>query len=238
MRKVSDLKIKLYADGANKEDMLEQYKNPLVRGFTTNPTLMRKAGIVDYVGFAREILSLIPDRDISFEVFADEFHEMERQALEISSWGKNVFVKIPVINTKGEFTGPLLSNLSQKGVKLNVTALYTAAQVRDVVLALKGETPAVLSVFAGRMADSGTDPIPCITASVELCKLRPNTSLLWASTREVWNVFQANDLGCEIITAPKDIIQKLSKLGQTPEEQTLETVKIFYQDALQAGYKF
>jgi len=238
MRKVSDLKIKLYADGANKEDMLEQYKNPLVKGFTTNPTLMRKAGIVDYVGFAKEILSLIPDRDISFEVFADEFQEMERQALEISSWGKNVFVKIPVVNTRGEFTGPLLSNLSQKGVKLNVTALYTAAQVRDVVLSLKGETPAVLSVFAGRMADSGTDPIPCIIASVELCKLRPNTSLLWASTREVWNVFQANDLGCEIITAPKDIIQKLSKLGQTPEEQTLETVKIFYQDALQAGYKF
>lgn len=238
MRNVSNLKIKVYADGANKEDILEQYKNPLVKGFTTNPTLMKKAGITDYVAFAKDILQFIPDRDISFEVFEDELEEMERQALEIGTWGKNVFVKIPVINTKGTFTGPILSRLSEKGIKLNITALYTASQVRDVVLALKKDTPAVLSVFAGRMADAGTDPIPCVTASVELCKLRQNTGLLWASTREVWNVFQADDLGCEIITAPKDVIQKLAKLGQTPEEQTLETVRTFYEDATKAGYKF
>jgi transaldolase len=237
LRKLSDLAIKVYADGANKEDILEQYKNPIVKGFTTNPSLMKKAGITDYVAFAKDLLQSVPDRDISFEVFADDLDEMERQALEIGSWGKNVFVKIPVINTAGVFTGPILSRLSERGIQLNITALYTATQIRDVVLALKKDTPAVLSVFAGRMADAGTDPLPCVSAGVPLCNLRPNTGLLWASTREVWNVFQANDLGCEIITAPKDVIQKLGKLGQTPEEQTLETVKTFYEDASKAGFQ-
>jgi transaldolase len=236
MKKVTDLKIKIYSDGADKNDILELNKNPLIKGFTTNPTLMSKAGVKDYKSFAKEVLSEIKDKDISFEVFADDLVEMEKQALEIASWGKNVYVKIPVINTKGEFTGKLLSSLSDKGVKLNITAIYTQIQVRDVLLHLQKDTPAVISVFCGRMADSGINPIPIIQASKALCEMRPNTELLWASTREVWNVFEADSLGCEIITAPKDVITKLSKVGKTASELTLETVKTFLEDSKKAGF--
>ncbi len=236
MKKVTDLKIKIYSDGADKNDILELNKNPLIKGFTTNPTLMSKAGVKDYKSFAKEVLAEIKDKDISFEVFADELVEMEKQALEIASWGKNVYVKIPVINTKGEFTGSLLSSLSDKGVKLNITAIYTQSQVRDVVLSLRKDTPAVISVFCGRMADSGINPVPVIQASKALCDMRPNTELLWASTREVWNVFEADSLGCEIITAPRDVISKLAKVGKTAEELTLETVKTFLEDSTKAGF--
>lgn len=236
-RTLETLKIKIYADGADKKEILELLGNPFVSGFTTNPSLMKKAGITDYIGFAKEILSEIRDRDISFELFADDFENMRRQARMIASWGKNVYVKVPVMNSKGENTYQLLSELSGEGIKLNITAVYTIDQTRDIILSLKSNTPAVISVFAGRMADVGTDPIPCITASAALCSMRENTDLLWASTREVYNIYQANDLGCQIITVPRDVLNKLSAIGKvTPEEQSLATVKTFLQDATQAGY--
>lgn len=236
MKKISDLKIKIYSDGADKKDILELNKNPLIQGFTTNPTLMHKAGVKDYKQFAQDVLADITNKDISFEVFADDLIEMEKQAQVIASWGKNVYVKIPVVNSKGEFTGKILSSLSDKGVKLNITAIYTVAQARDVVLSLQKDTPAVISIFSGRMADSGIDPVPVVQASVALAQMRPNTEILWASTREVWNVFQADELGCGVITAPRDVISKLSKLGKTAEELTLETVQTFLEDSAKAGF--
>ncbi len=236
MRNLSDLKIKIFADGANLEEILKFSQISFIQGFTTNPTLMKKAGVANYKEFAQEVVSKIPNKEISFEVFSDDLDEMIEQGLKIGSWGENIFVKIPVVNTKGEFTGKVLATLSEKKIKLNVTAVYTTKQILDVVTTLKQDTPTVISVFAGRMADSGIDPLPTITTGVELCKLRRNTGILWASTREVWNVFQANDLGCKIITVPTDVIQKLSKLGKTPSELTVETVKIFYEDAKAAGY--
>lgn len=236
-RAIDSLKIKIYADGADKKEILDLYKNPFIKGFTTNPSLMKKAGITDYVGFAKEILSDIRDRDISFELFADDYENMKRQAKLIASWGKNVYVKIPVMNSKGENTYKLISELSGDGIKLNITAVYTIEQTRDIVLSLKEKTPAVISVFAGRMADVGTDPVPCIVASSALCSMRENTELLWASTREVYNIYQANDLGCQIITVPKDVLNKLPGIGKTsPEEQSLATVKAFLDDATNAGY--
>jgi transaldolase len=236
-RTLDSLNIKIYADGADKKEILELYRNPKVSGFTTNPSLMKKAGVSDYTGFAKEVLSEIQDRDISFEIFADDFDGMRKQAKIISSWGKNVYVKIPVMNSKGDPTYPVISDLSKDGVKLNITAVYTKEQTRDTVLALKEKTPAVISVFAGRMADVGTDPVPCIIASSTLVSMRENTELLWASTREVYNIYQANDLGCHIITVPKDVLNKLNGIGSTtPLQQSLDTVKIFLEDAKQAGY--
>jgi transaldolase len=236
-RTLETLNIKIYADGADKKEILDLYKNPFISGFTTNPSLMKKAGVKDYTSFAKEILSEIKERDISFELFADDFENMKKQAMIINSWGKNVYVKIPVMNSKGEPTYKLISELSGEGVKLNITAIYTKEQTRDVVLALRDSTPAVISVFAGRLADVGTDPVPCIIASSALVAMRANTELLWASTREVYNIYQANDLGCHIITAPKDVLNKLGGIGKiSPMQQSLDTVKTFLEDAKNAGF--
>ena len=232
-----NLKVKIYADGADKAAMLEMYSDPLVSGFTTNPTLMRKAGVSDYQAFAKEMLRLIPNRPISFEVFADEHEEMEQQALEIAGWGKNVLVKIPVTNTRGEPSDRLLTNLASAGVKLNVTALLTLGQVRRVSALLGGGPPCKISVFAGRIADTGRDPVPVMAAAVELLRPYPNLELIWASPRELLNIFQAEAVGCHIITATTDILKKLSLVGKDLRVYSLETVKMFYDDARKAGYR-
>jgi len=216
--------------------MLEMYANPLIQGFTTNPTLMRKAGVSNYPTFAKEILKAIPDRPISFEVFADEFDEMERQALEISSWGNNVNVKIPVTNTKKQTSYELLKRLAKAGVKLNVTALMTLDQVRDASAALAEAPHAYISVFAGRIADTGRDPMPAMAAAVEMLKPYPQQELIWASPRELLNIFQADVVGCHIITATNDILKKLALVGKDLHDYSLDTVKMFYNDAHSAGY--
>lgn len=237
MENIANLKVKLFADGADKKSMLEMYQNPWVKGFTTNPTLMRKAGIADYRAFAFDILRIIQDRSISFEVFADEFDVMEEQAHEIASWGRNVMVKIPITNTKGDSSLPLIKKLSYAGIPLNITAVMTIKQVESVATVLKFETPAIVSVFAGRIADTGVDPMPIIRDSLKLLEKFPLAELLWASPREVLNVIQANEVGCHIITAPHAILNKLYLLGKNLEEFSLETVKMFYQDALAAEYQ-
>jgi transaldolase len=237
MNNLKGLKVKLFADGADKAWMLEMYANPLIKGFTTNPTLMRKAGVRDYQSFAREIAAAIPDRPISLEVFADEFDEMERQALEISSWGANINVKIPVMNTKRQTSYDLLRRLARAGVKLNVTALMTLDQVRDASLALAESPAAYVSVFAGRVADTGRDPVPLMAAAVELLRPFPHQELIWASPRELLNIFQANAVGCHIITATNDILKKLVLVGKDLHDYSLDTVKMFHNDALHAGYQ-
>ena len=237
MNDLAGLKVKLFADGADKAGMLEMYANPLIKGFTTNPTLMRKAGVRDYRNFAREIAAAIPDRPISLEVFADEFNEMERQALEISSWGANINVKIPVMNTKRQTSYDLLRRLARAGVKLNVTALMTLDQVRDASQALAESPAAYVSVFAGRVADTGRDPVPLMAAAVELLRPYPHQELIWASPRELLNIFQADAVGCHIITATNDILKKLSLVGKDLHDYSLETVKMFYKDAQQACYQ-
>ena len=236
MKRIEDLRIKLFADGADKAGMLEMARLPYVAGFTTNPTLMRKAGVVDYKAFAREVLQAIPDRPISFEVFSDEFVEMERQARQIAAWGKNVYVKIPVTNTRSQPSYGLIRRLSEAGIKLNVTAILTLEQVRAVAAALAGETPSVVSVFAGRIADTGRDPVPLMAAAVELMRPYPHEELLWASPRELLNVFQADAVGCHIITATNDVFKKLTLVGKDLEAYSLDTVKMFHDDARQAGY--
>ena len=233
----SPLKVKLFADGADLSGIKEMYANPLIRGFTTNPTLMRKAGIEDYRTFAMQVLEAVPDRPVSFEVFADEFSEMEQQALEIASWGRNVNVKIPVTNTRGQFCGPLVERLSQLDVSVNVTAVMTPGQVRSITDHLAGGTPAFISVFAGRIADTGCDPIPIIAEAVEVMKSKPRAELVWASPRELLNIFQADSVGCHIITATNDILKKLSLVGKDLESYSLETVEMFYRDAKAAGYQ-
>jgi transaldolase len=209
----------------------------LISGFTTNPTLMRKSGIGDYSAFAREILGLIPDRPISFEVFADDFWEMEQQAHEIASWGSNVYVKIPVTNTRGESSDDLLRRLAREGIKVNVTALMTLSQVLRVSECLAGGPPCNVSVFAGRIADTGRDPVPIMSAAVELLRPYPNLELIWASPRELLNVFQADLIGCHIITVTTDVLRKLVLVGKDLQEYSLETVKMFYEDAQKAGYR-
>jgi transaldolase len=236
-RSLADLKVKIYADGADKATMLDMYANPHIQGFTTNPTLMRKSGVVDYRAFAREVVQLIPDRPISFEVFADNFSEMEEQALEIASWGENVIVKIPVTNTRGEPSDAVLQKLAGAGVKLNVTALLTLDQVRRAADNLGNCAPGKISIFAGRIADTGRDPVPVMAAAVELLRPYPNLELIWASPRELLNVFQAEAVGCHIITATTDILKKLCLIGKDLQEYSLETVKMFYDDALKAGYQ-
>jgi transaldolase len=230
------LKIKIFADGADKDGMLEMYRHPLIKGFTTNPTLLRKAGVSDYRAFALDILKAIPDRPISFEVLSDEFDEMEVQAQKISDWGKNVYVKIPVTNTRGEASINLIRKLTRAGVKVNVTAMMTLAQVRDVSQALDGGPPAYVSVFAGRIADTGRDPMPLMAAAAEMLRLHPNIELIWASPREVLNIFQADLVGCPIITATNDILKKLDLVGKDLHVFSLDTVKMFRDDALKAGY--
>lgn len=237
MSDVNGLKVKLFADGADKAGMLEMYRNPLIKGFTTNPTLMCKAGVNNYKTFAQDIVKVIPDRPISLEVFSDEFDEMEQQAQEISSWGENINIKIPVMNTRRQPSYDLVRRLSKAGVKLNVTALMTLEQVREVSAALAAAPHAYVSVFAGRIADTGRDPVPLMAAAVELLRPYPQLELIWASPRELLNVFQANDVGCHIITATNDILKKLSIVGRDLHDYSLDTVKMFYNDALQAGYK-
>lgn len=236
MESISELRVKLFADGADKDAMLELYANPLIRGFTTNPTLMRKAGVTDYEAFARDVLAVIRDRPISFEVIADDFPEMERQAHKIAGWGDNVYVKIPVTNTRAEPSLDLIYRLSHSGVKVNVTALLALDQVREVAGALAGGAPAYVSVFAGRIADTGRDPVPLMAAAVELLRPHPEIELIWASPRELLNVFQADAVGCHIITATSDILTKLCLVGKDLRGYSLETVQMFRNDALKAGY--
>jgi transaldolase len=237
MTTIADLKVKIFADGADKVGMLEMYAKPHIKGFTTNPTLMRKVGISDYRAFALDILEAIPDRPISLEVFSDDFTEMERQAREIASWGKTVNVKIPVTNTQGETSYRLIRRLTDAGIPLNVTALTTLSQVRDVVAAVADGAPCYVSVFAGRVADTGVDPVPMMAAAVEILKTAPNTKLIWASPRELLNVFQADAVGCHVITVTNDILKKLSLVGKDLPEYSLETVKMFYEDAQAAGFQ-
>jgi transaldolase len=236
LKAVSDLKIKLFADGADKGAMLAMYANPAIQGFTTNPTLMRKAGIRNYEEFARDILQDIPDRPISLEVFADEFDDMERQARAISTWGENVYVKLPVTNTRREPALDLICRLTHAGIKLNITALLTLAQVRDVTRALAGGAPACVSVFAGRIADTGRDPVPLMAAAVEMISVEPQLELIWASPRELLNVMQADAVGCHIITATPDILKKLNLVGKDLSDYSLETVNMFYEDAQASGF--
>jgi transaldolase len=236
MKTLQDLKVKLFADGADKAGMVEMYRKPFVKGFTTNPTLMRKAGITDYRGFAHEILAAIPDRPISFEVFSDEFDEMERQAREIATWGANVYVKIPITNTRREPAYELVRALSHDGVKVNVTAMMTLDQVRAIADALRGGAPSNVSVFAGRIADTGRDPMPIMAESVRILADVPGAELIWASPRELLNVFQADEIGCHIITATNDILKKLDLIGRDLADYSLDTVKMFFNDAAQAGF--
>jgi transaldolase len=236
MTAIPKLKIKLFADGADKKGMLEMYERPWIQGFTTNPTLMRKAGVTDYRAFARDVLDAIRDRPISFEVFSDEFSEMDRQAREIASWGSNVYVKIPVTNTRGQTSYELVKTLSRAGIKLNVTAVFTLEQVRDVVAHLEPNTPAYVSVFAGRIADTGRDPMPHMAAALALVHMSPSAELIWASPRELLNVFHAEAVGCDIITMTNDLLAKLPAAGKDLGQFSLETVKMFRDDAVKAGF--
>lgn len=237
MKALENLTVKIFADGADKNGMLEMYAKPYIKGLTTNPTLMRKVGITDYAAFSKDILKAIPDRPISLEVFSDDFAEMERQALEIASWGDNVYVKIPVMNTKREPAYELVRKLAARKVKLNVTALMTLEQVRDVVAALNPDVPSYVSVFAGRIADTGRDPLPIMAAAVEILKLNPKAELIWASPRELLNIFHADQIGCHVITVTNDILKKLSLVDFDLHEYSLDTVKMFYNDAVAAGFK-
>jgi transaldolase len=236
LKSIGELRVKLFADGADRAGMLEMYRLPYISGFTTNPTLMRKAGIADYRAFAKDILRAIPDRPISFEVFADEFDEMERQALEIGGWGDNVYVKIPVTDTEGRSTVEVIRRLACREVKQNVTALMTLDQVRDVGAALADGPPSCVSVFAGRIADTGRDPVPLMAGAVELLRPYPRVELIWASPRELLNVFHADAIGCHIITVTNDILAKLTLLGKDLHAYSLETVRMFRRDAEAAGF--
>jgi len=236
MDQLRGLRVKIFADGADLPGILKMYANPLIKGFTTNPSLMRKAGISDYEEFARTLLKVVPDRPISFEVFADEPDDMMRQAEIIASWGANVNVKIPVTNTKREFTGRVIEELSKSGIAVNVTAVMTLAQVRRITECLAPETPAIVSVFAGRIADTGIDPVPLMREAVEIIAERPRAELIWASPRELLNIFQADSIGCHIITVTHDVLAKLGLVGKDLDQYSLETVDMFHRDAVAAGY--
>lgn len=233
---INNLKVKIYADGADIKHILSLANNPLIKGFTTNPSLMRAAGITDYVKFAKELLQQVPSHPISFEVFADDLSAMEDQAHEIASWGKNVYVKIPVTNTKAVSTASVISRLSNAGVALNVTAILTLDQVQTVAAALSANTPAVVSVFAGRIADTGVDPIPLMLASKAAMRDKPKAELLWASTRELLNIFHAEQSNCDIVTVPHSMLQKLDLIGKNLDNYSLETVQMFYKDATASAY--
>ena len=232
-----DLNVSIFADGANIEGILEMYGNPLIKGFTTNPTLMRKAGIDDFATFGRNLLKAVPDRPISLEVFADEFDEMETQAMEIASWGGQVNVKIPVTNTKGVSSAPLIRRLAREGLRLNVTALMTLEQVQAMAECLELSPSSYISVFAGRVADTGRDPVPIMAKAVGYLAQYPNLKLIWASPRELLNIFQADEIGCDVITVTNDLLKKLTLVGKSLEEYSLETVQMFYSDAQRAGYR-
>ncbi len=228
--------MKLFADGADRAGILRMYASPLIRGFTTNPTLMRQAGVTDYEAFAKDLAGAVPDRPISFEVVADDFAGMERQALKISGWGENVYAKIPVTNTRRESSLDLVCRLARRGVKLNVTALMTLQQVREAAAALGDGPPAYVSIFAGRIADTGRDPAPMVAEAVEILRPHPNIELIWASPRELLNIFQADAAGCHIITATHDLLHKLALVGKDLDDHSLDTVKMFHRDAAQAGF--
>lgn len=236
MKPVAELGVKIYADGADLQGMRELSRRSWIKGFTTNPTLMRKAGVSDYRAFAREVLEMIPDRPISFEVFSDEFEEMAWQAREIATWGENVFVKIPVTNTRGESSAELIGDLTREGIKLNVTAILALDQVRDVTAVLLGGSPACVSVFAGRVADTGRDPVPLMAAALEMVALEPQLQLIWASPRELLNIYQADAIGCHIITVTHDILARLDGVGRDLHQYSLDTVRMFRNDAINAGY--
>ena len=236
MPNLKELRVKLFADGADIDVIKQMAANPMIKGFTTNPTLMRQAGVTDYVAFAREVLKIVPDRPISFEVFSDDFQEMEQQAQEIASWGSNVFVKIPITNTRGESAISLIKGLGQENIQLNVTAILTDRQVAEVAEALDSNVAAFVSVFAGRIADTGLDPILIMKRSLELLEKRPLAELIWASPRELLNVFQADAIGCHVLTATPNVLGKLSLVGKDLTSYSLETVMMFRQDALKAGF--
>lgn len=237
MKSFDQLSVKVFADGADLDGMVAMAREPYIKGFTTNPTLMHKAGIKDYAAFAKAALIAIPDRPISFEVFSDEFDEMERQAREIATWGGNVYVKIPVTNTRGQFSGPLITRLTSAGVKVNVTALMTVAQVRDVCRCLKPGVPSCVSVFAGRVADTGRDPLPIMRESLTVLAAVGGAELIWASPREFFNIFQAAEIGCHIITVTNDLLKKIPLTGKDLDVFSLETVEMFRRDALAAGFR-
>ena len=237
MEDISSLGVKIFADGADKQGMLEMYSKPFIQGLTTNPTLMRKAGVGDYRAFCQDILSEIQDKPLSFEVFSDDFQEMERQALEISSWGENVYVKVPISNTKKEFCYPLVERLTREGVKVNVTAIMTVPQVESLARVLDPSIPSYISIFAGRIADTGIDPIPTMQAALEILRSNKKAELIWASPRELLNIFQADKIGCHVITVTNDILKKLSMVNYDLDEYSLDTVKMFFNDAVAAGYR-
>ena len=237
MTALESFRVKVFADGAAIDDMIKTYHTrPFVKGFTTNPTLMRKAGVSDYERFARQLLEAIPDRPISFEVFSDDFAEMERQARCIAAWGNNVYVKIPVSDTRGRSAAGLIRRLADAGVKQNVTALMTLEQVHEVTQALAGAPSSYISVFAGRIADSGRDPLPVMQAALAIMESQPQLELIWASPREVLNIVQADSIGCHIITVTNDLITKTALLGTDLTEFSVETVKMFRADAVAAGF--
>lgn len=236
MPRLDQLDVKIFADGADLKGMLALYREPYIKGFTTNPTLMRNAGIADYRAFALEVLAAIPDRPISFEVFSDDFREMDRQARHIASWGDNVYVKIPVTNTRRCPSYDLINRLSSDGIKVNVTALMTLEQVTAVGSALDPDTPACVSVFAGRVADTGVDPVPLMAEAVCRLTAAPRAELIWASPRELLNIFQADQIGCHIITVTHDILKKLALVGRRLDDYSLDTVKMFHDDACRAGF--
>lgn len=237
MALLSDLRVKIFADGADLAAIADVSANPLIKGFTTNPTLMRKAGVGDYRAFAVQLLRMVPDRPVSLEVFSDDFDEMERQARAIASWGANVYVKIPITNTRGDFAGPLIRRLSAAGVRVNVTAVMTPFQVIRVAACLSAATPSFVSVFAGRIADSGRDPVPLVLEGLQILQSHPAVELIWASPREILNIVQADVIGCHIITVSNDLLAKLPLLGKDLEAFSLDTVRMFYEDAKKAGYR-
>jgi transaldolase len=236
MTSIESLRVKIFADGADLPSIASLYREPYIKGFTTNPTVMRKAGVQDYRAFARDVLRIVPDRPISFEVFSDDFAEMERQAREIATWGAHVYVKIPVTNTTRAPAYDLIGRLAHAGVKVNVTAIMTLDQVRDTMTALRGGAPSCVSVFAGRIADTGRDPVPIMAAAVDLLAVEPAAELIWASPRELWNIFQADEIGCQIITVTHDVLKKLPLVGKHLGDYSLETVKMFHTDADSAGF--
>jgi transaldolase len=237
LTQLDNLSVKIFADGADLAGILELYKNPLIKGFTTNPTLMKQAGIGDCAEFARALLNAVPDRPVSFEVFADDFEEMEWQAFEIASWGGSVVVKIPVTNTHGESSAALIRRLACAGVRLNVTAMMTLQQVQEVADCLRDGPPSYISVFAGRIADTGRDPVPLMAEALGVLKQYSQIELIWASPRELLNIFQADEIGCQVITVTHDLLKKLHLVGKDLSEYSLETVRMFFNDAQKAGFR-
>ena len=237
MKKINELKTKIFADGANKQEMIKMNSIPFIKGLTTNPTLMRKEGVTDYRSFCKDILLSIKKKPISFEVFSDDLKEMEKQAIEIASWGDNVYVKIPITNTKLEGCYEVVERLSKQEIKLNITAIMTLDQVKKIISVLKPNVPNYISIFAGRIADTGVDPEPLMAKAVEILEHAPASELIWASPRELFNIFQADRVGCHVITATKDILKKLDLIGYDLDKYSLDTVKMFYSDAVKAGFK-